>query len=221
MPVALTSQTVRSAPHACATEASPARCAIAAGRAAAICVAQGVELADVAGERRDLAPPCLEQGGEMRPGEARSARDQNARPPGHAASVAGRKRPGRRGHADRGRPSPGGIMRACGAGAQKPTLQVCGEPNGLDPVTIRHTVLGAVPMNDLARAAREQSPSCALRCNGCSSSGWYVHGPEHDAFERELAAFLGSRGVRRRRQRHGRARARACARSRRVATRSS
>jgi aminotransferase EvaB len=83
-------------------------------------------------------------------------------------------------------------MRACGAGAQKPTLQVCGEPNGLDPVTIRHTVLGAVPMNDLARAAREQSPELRAAMERVLESGWYVQGSEHDAFERELAEFVGA-----------------------------
>src|SRR3712207_6353004 len=49
----------------------------------------------------------------------------------------------------------------------------------------------AVPMNDLKRgfdALPGQLQEAAARV---LSSGWYVHGPEHKAFEREFAEYLG------------------------------
>jgi dTDP-4-amino-4,6-dideoxygalactose transaminase len=48
-----------------------------------------------------------------------------------------------------------------------------------------------VPLNDLVRgfkAHREELLAALVRV---ADSGWYVHGPEHEAFQREFADFIG------------------------------
>jgi dTDP-4-amino-4,6-dideoxygalactose transaminase len=48
-----------------------------------------------------------------------------------------------------------------------------------------------IPLNDLGRAYREQAPELDEAALTVLRSGWYVHGPEHTAFEREFADFVG------------------------------
>jgi dTDP-3-amino-2,3,6-trideoxy-4-keto-D-glucose/dTDP-3-amino-3,4,6-trideoxy-alpha-D-glucose/dTDP-2,6-dideoxy-D-kanosamine transaminase len=48
-----------------------------------------------------------------------------------------------------------------------------------------------VPMNDLKRAHDEQREALHEAVERVLDSGWYVHGPEHAAFEEELASYLG------------------------------
>jgi dTDP-4-amino-4,6-dideoxygalactose transaminase len=50
-----------------------------------------------------------------------------------------------------------------------------------------------VPLNDLSRGWIATSPEVSAAVLRVLESGWYVHGPEHRAFEEELAAFLGAR----------------------------
>jgi aminotransferase EvaB len=47
-----------------------------------------------------------------------------------------------------------------------------------------------IPFNDLARAAAAQRPQLVEAFERVVDSGWFVMGPEHDAFEREFAAYL-------------------------------
>ena len=49
-----------------------------------------------------------------------------------------------------------------------------------------------VPMNDLARALAAERPVLHQALEAVVSSGWLVQGPEHDAFEHELAAYVGT-----------------------------
>ncbi len=49
-----------------------------------------------------------------------------------------------------------------------------------------------VPFNDLSRTPPELADEIADAVARVVASGWYVMGPEHDAFETELAAFVGS-----------------------------
>src|SRR5918994_1864759 len=46
-----------------------------------------------------------------------------------------------------------------------------------------------VPMNDLKRACDVHADELQAAAARVLSSGWYVHGPEHSAFEAEFAAF--------------------------------
>ncbi len=48
-----------------------------------------------------------------------------------------------------------------------------------------------VPLNDLSRAWVAKAPEVREAVNRVLSSGWYVLGPETEAFEAELAAFMG------------------------------
>jgi dTDP-4-amino-4,6-dideoxygalactose transaminase len=50
-----------------------------------------------------------------------------------------------------------------------------------------------VPFNDLSRTAPELAAEIADAIARVVASGWYVLGPEHDAFEAELAAYVGSK----------------------------
>lgn len=49
-----------------------------------------------------------------------------------------------------------------------------------------------VPFNDLSRTPTELAAEIADAVARVVGSGWYVMGPEHDAFEAELAAFVGT-----------------------------
>ena len=49
-----------------------------------------------------------------------------------------------------------------------------------------------VPLNDLSRGWIATSTEVRASVLRVLESGWYVHGPEHRAFEGELAAFLGA-----------------------------
>jgi dTDP-4-amino-4,6-dideoxygalactose transaminase len=49
---------------------------------------------------------------------------------------------------------------------------------------------GVIPVNDLSRAWLAQSEEALTAIQRVLSSGWYVHGQEHQRFESELAAFL-------------------------------
>ena len=49
-----------------------------------------------------------------------------------------------------------------------------------------------VPFNDLSRTPTELAAAIADAVARVVASGWYVLGPEHDAFERELATYLGT-----------------------------
>ena len=51
-----------------------------------------------------------------------------------------------------------------------------------------------VPFNDLRRGASADSEDAAA-VQRVVASGWYVHGPEHEAFEREFAALLRRRAT--------------------------
>ncbi|MEP7192052.1 MAG: aminotransferase class V-fold PLP-dependent enzyme [Actinomycetota bacterium] len=48
-----------------------------------------------------------------------------------------------------------------------------------------------VPMNDLLRGFDRHREELLAALGRVASSGWYVHGPEHDAFQREFADFVG------------------------------
>lgn len=48
-----------------------------------------------------------------------------------------------------------------------------------------------IPFNDLSRAAAEQHESLNAIAAEVLASGWFVHGPQHKAFEQELADYLG------------------------------
>ena len=48
-----------------------------------------------------------------------------------------------------------------------------------------------VPMNDLSRALSVERSALTEAFSDVLSSGWLVQGPQHDAFESELAAYLG------------------------------
>ena len=50
-----------------------------------------------------------------------------------------------------------------------------------------------VPVNDLSRGWIATSPEVADAVRRTLAGGWYIRGPEHDAFERELAASVGLR----------------------------
>ena len=71
-----------------------------------------------------------------------------------------------------------------------------------------------IALNDLARHHAPLRAELDAAIARVHDRGWYILGPEVEAFEREFAAYCGARRVRRRRQRHRRARARA-ARARR------
>lgn len=49
-----------------------------------------------------------------------------------------------------------------------------------------------VPLNDLRRGYLEQEADLRAAVEGVLASGWYVMGPEHDAFEAEFAAAIGA-----------------------------
>lgn len=51
--------------------------------------------------------------------------------------------------------------------------------------------LRPIPFNDLARGTRSLRTQIDEAVGRVLSSGWYVLGPEHDAFEHEIAAYLG------------------------------
>jgi dTDP-4-amino-4,6-dideoxygalactose transaminase len=48
-----------------------------------------------------------------------------------------------------------------------------------------------IPLNDLKRAYQEQAAELDEAALRVLRSGWYVHGPEHTAFEQEFAAYVG------------------------------
>lgn len=48
-----------------------------------------------------------------------------------------------------------------------------------------------VPLNDLTRAARGQNKQLTALVSSVIQSGWFVHGPHHQAFEQTLAGYLG------------------------------
>jgi dTDP-4-amino-4,6-dideoxygalactose transaminase len=48
-----------------------------------------------------------------------------------------------------------------------------------------------VPVNDLGRAVAARRPEIDAAVKRVLDSGWYVMGPEHDAFEQELAEYVG------------------------------
>ena len=52
-----------------------------------------------------------------------------------------------------------------------------------------------VPFNDLARSRAATDPRVREACARVLASGWYVHGPEHEAFEREFAEATQCRGA--------------------------
>ena len=74
-------------------------------------------------------------------------------------------------------------QRNCGGAAVPPISES-------NRVTTRQSLLDTVPMNDLARATGS-SPRVACAAIRVLEPGRYVHGSEHDAFERELAEFVG------------------------------
>lgn len=49
----------------------------------------------------------------------------------------------------------------------------------------------AIPLNDLRRGYEADGPDLLQAVQGALGSGWYVHGPQHEAFEGELADFVG------------------------------
>lgn len=51
--------------------------------------------------------------------------------------------------------------------------------------------MDAVPLNDLRRGFLEHQEELRKAVDEVLASGWYVFGPEHDAFEREFATYLG------------------------------
>jgi aminotransferase EvaB len=50
-----------------------------------------------------------------------------------------------------------------------------------------------IPFNDLSRTPSHQLEEVERAISTVVKSGWYVMGPQHDAFENELAGFLGSK----------------------------
>lgn len=48
-----------------------------------------------------------------------------------------------------------------------------------------------VPMNDLVRGFNSHREELQAALTRVAQSGWYVHGPEHEAFQSEFADFLG------------------------------
>jgi dTDP-3-amino-2,3,6-trideoxy-4-keto-D-glucose/dTDP-3-amino-3,4,6-trideoxy-alpha-D-glucose/dTDP-2,6-dideoxy-D-kanosamine transaminase len=48
-----------------------------------------------------------------------------------------------------------------------------------------------VPMNDLLRGFNRHRGEVLAAVSRVAESGWYVHGPEHEAFQREFADFVG------------------------------
>jgi len=52
-----------------------------------------------------------------------------------------------------------------------------------------------IPFNDLSRGWLANSKEVQEACNRVIQSGYYIHGPEHAAFEYELALFLGVESV--------------------------
>jgi dTDP-3-amino-2,3,6-trideoxy-4-keto-D-glucose/dTDP-3-amino-3,4,6-trideoxy-alpha-D-glucose/dTDP-2,6-dideoxy-D-kanosamine transaminase len=48
-----------------------------------------------------------------------------------------------------------------------------------------------VPLNDLRREEEDVREAVAEAARRVVESGWYVFGPEHDAFEQEFASFIG------------------------------
>jgi aminotransferase EvaB len=48
-----------------------------------------------------------------------------------------------------------------------------------------------VPMNDLLRGFNNHREELEAALMRVAQSGWYVHGPEHEAFQREFAGFVG------------------------------
>lgn len=51
--------------------------------------------------------------------------------------------------------------------------------------------MSTVPMNDLRRAFDADGDALRAATLEVLDGGWYVHGPQHAAFEQELAAFVG------------------------------
>src|SRR5947209_8409299 len=49
-----------------------------------------------------------------------------------------------------------------------------------------------VPLNDLRRGYLEQETEIRAAVDAVLASGWYVMGPQHDAFEHEFAAAVGA-----------------------------
>ncbi len=54
----------------------------------------------------------------------------------------------------------------------------------------KRMTLTSIPVNDLRRGWIAESPEAQDAVARVLSSGWYVRGPEHDAFENELARYL-------------------------------
>jgi len=52
---------------------------------------------------------------------------------------------------------------------------------------------GFIPVNDLRRSVTATSAEIRVAVERVLASGWYVMGPEHDAFESEIASFVGVR----------------------------
>lgn len=50
-----------------------------------------------------------------------------------------------------------------------------------------------VPLNDLQRGVEADGPALEAAIKQVLDSGWYVHGPQHQAFEREFAEYVGAR----------------------------
>jgi dTDP-4-amino-4,6-dideoxygalactose transaminase len=48
-----------------------------------------------------------------------------------------------------------------------------------------------VPVSDPKRSAVAQQAELQAAFERFLASGWYIHGPEHAAFEEDLAAFVG------------------------------
>ena len=48
-----------------------------------------------------------------------------------------------------------------------------------------------VPLNDLLRGFNNHREELLAALTRVAQSGWYVHGPEHEAFQREFADFVG------------------------------
>ncbi len=48
-----------------------------------------------------------------------------------------------------------------------------------------------VPFNDLSRQLRTLGPALSSAMDEVLASGWYVMGPQHDAFQSEFAAYCG------------------------------
>src|SRR5450759_929852 len=54
---------------------------------------------------------------------------------------------------------------------------------------------GFIPINDLRRSFVATAPEVRAAVDRVLASGWYVMGPEHEAFESELASYVGVRHV--------------------------